>query len=58
LAGLKAHGLTVVLSEQNVRFASGLADRAAVMESGQVRWLGSMAAFAIDHEAQRDLLHV
>lgn len=58
LAGLKAHGLTVVLSEQNVRFASRLADRAAVMESGQVRWLGSMAAFAADHEAQRELLHV
>jgi branched-chain amino acid transport system ATP-binding protein len=58
LAGLKAHGLTVVLSEQNVRFAGRLADRAAVMETGQVRWLGAMAAFAADHDAQRDFLHV
>ena len=58
LAGLKAHGLTVLLSEQNVRFATRLADRAAVMETGRVRWLGSMAAFALDHAAQQDLLHV
>ncbi len=58
LAGLKTHGLTVLLSEQNVRFAGRLANRAAVMETGQVRWLGGMAAFAADHDAQRDLLHV
>ena len=58
LAGLKAHGLTVLLSEQSIRFAERLADRAAVIETGQVRWLGSMAAFAADHDAQRDLLHV
>lgn len=58
LGGLKAHGLTVMLSEQNTRFAERLADRAAVMETGQVRWLGTMAAFAADHDAQRELLHV
>jgi branched-chain amino acid transport system ATP-binding protein len=58
LCRLKADGLTVMVSEQNVRFVGRLADRAAVMETGQVRWLGSMAAFAADHDAQRDLLHV
>ncbi len=58
LEGLKTQGLTVLLSEQNVRFAERLADRAAVMETGKVRWLGPMATFAADTEAQRDLLHV
>jgi len=58
LCRLKAEGLTVMVSEQNVRFVGRLADRAAVMETGKVRWLGSMAAFAADHDAQRDLLHV
>jgi branched-chain amino acid transport system ATP-binding protein len=58
LAGLKAEGLTVLLSEQNVRFAAGLADRAVVIETGQVRWTGSMAKFVADTAAQHDLLHV
>lgn len=58
LDGLKEQGLTVLLSEQNVRFAERFADRVAVMETGQLRWLGQMADFAADTEAQRDLLHV
>lgn len=58
LDGLKEQGLTVLLSEQNVRFAERFADRVAVMETGQLRWLGRMADFAADTEAQRDLLHV
>lgn len=58
LAGLKAQGLTLILSEQNVRFAERLADRAAVMETGRLRWLGPMAAFAADSDAQRELLHL
>ncbi|MBL8120812.1 MAG: ABC transporter ATP-binding protein, partial [Anaerolineae bacterium] len=58
LEGLKRQGMTVLLSEQNVRFAERLADRATVLETGQVRWVGTMAAFAADIEAQHDLLHV
>lgn len=58
LEALKGQGMTVLLCEQNVRFAEGLADRATVLETGQVRWLGTMAAFAADIEAQHDLLHV
>lgn len=58
LAALRQQGLTVLLCEQNVRFAERLADRATVLETGKVRWLGSMAAFSADTVAQRDLLHV
>lgn len=58
LCALKQQGLTVLLCEQNVRFAERLADRVTVMETGQVRWRGTMAAFAADTAAQHDLLHV
>ncbi len=58
LVVLKRQGLTMLLCEQNVRFAERLADRATVLETGQVRWLGTMAAFSADIEAQHDLLHV
>ncbi len=58
LVALRRQGLTMLLCEQNVRFAERLADRATVLETGQVRWLGTMAAFSADIEAQHDLLHV
>lgn len=58
LTALKGQGLTVLICEQNVRFAERLADRATVLETGQVRWRGTMADFAADIAAQHDLLHV
>lgn len=58
LLALRRRGLTVLLSEQNVRFAGRLADRATVLEIGQVRWVGTMAAFSADTAAQHALLHV
>jgi branched-chain amino acid transport system ATP-binding protein len=45
---LKAAGVAVLLSEQNVRFAAGVADRAYVLERGEVRFAGSMAQVAAD----------
>ena len=39
-----SEGLTVLLSEQNVRFATHVADRAAVIERGRVLVAGPMAA--------------
>ncbi len=45
---LKAAGVAVLLSEQNVRFAAGVADRAYVLERGEVRFAGSMAEVAAD----------
>ncbi len=58
IADLRSAGLTVLLSEQNLRLATQVADRAAVMESGQIRWTGPMAAFAADTDAQKAFLRV
>jgi branched-chain amino acid transport system ATP-binding protein len=48
IAELKAAGLTVLLSEQNLAFAGRVADRAAVIERGRIRHVGAMAEFAAD----------
>ncbi|MCB2054324.1 MAG: ABC transporter ATP-binding protein [Geminicoccaceae bacterium] len=45
---LKKDGLSILLSEQNVRFAEAVADRAFVLEQGHVRFAGSMAEVADD----------
>ena len=37
IAGLKATGSTIILVEQNLRFATSLADRHILIENGQVR---------------------
>jgi branched-chain amino acid transport system ATP-binding protein len=44
IRALKAAGLTVVLSEQNLHFAERVADRAAIIEKGVVRWTGTLEA--------------
>ena len=41
---LKREGLSVLLSEQNLQFARLVSDRAYVLEKGQVRFSGPMAA--------------
>ena len=48
VAALKRDGLTVVLSEQNLRFASALADRGAIIEKGVIRHVGEMSDIAHD----------
>ncbi|WP_431859105.1 ABC transporter ATP-binding protein [Azospirillum sp.] len=55
---LKAEGLSVLLSEQNLGFAAAVADRAVVIEKGVVRWDGAMAALLEDAEARRAYLAV
>jgi branched-chain amino acid transport system ATP-binding protein len=55
---LKAAGLSVLLSEQNLRFAEAVADQAVVMETGHVRWHGPIADFLSDPAAARTYLHV
>ena len=52
LRELKRGGVAVLLSEQNLRFAEEVADRAYVIESGQLRYAGTMAAFARDAAAR------
>ena len=46
---LKASGLSILLSEQNLRFARAVADRALVMERGSIRFSGSMAELAREY---------
>jgi branched-chain amino acid transport system ATP-binding protein len=53
---LKAEGLTVLLSEQNLYFASHIADRAVIIEKGRVRYTGEMQALAADADVQREYL--
>jgi branched-chain amino acid transport system ATP-binding protein len=53
---LKKQGLSVLLSEQNVGFAEMVSDRAYLLEKGQIRWAGTMAALAKNTEIQRAYL--
>ena len=55
---LKARGLSVLLSEQNLRFARMVSDRAYIIEKGRIRWQGTMAELDEDEEARRQYLSV
>ena len=55
---LKARGVSVLLSEQNLRFAAQVADRAYVLEHGALRFEGSMQALLGDAALRRDCLGV
>jgi branched-chain amino acid transport system ATP-binding protein len=58
IAQLKAEGLSVVLSEQNVHFAQIAADRAYVIEKGCIRHHGSMTEIAGNRELRQRYLSV
>lgn len=45
---MKREGIAVLLSEQNFDFAAAVADRAYVIERGEIRYGGSMAALDAD----------
>jgi branched-chain amino acid transport system ATP-binding protein len=45
---LKREGLCVLLAEQNLRFARRVADRACILETGQLRYSGTMAGLEDD----------
>ena len=53
---LKKEGLSILLSEQNMIFAELVSDRAYVLEKGEIRWQGTMAALAVDSAVQRSYL--
>lgn len=42
ILALKSEGLTVLISEQNLHFAGSVADRAAIIEKGVIRFTGTM----------------
>jgi branched-chain amino acid transport system ATP-binding protein len=45
---MKAEGIAVLLSEQNLHFAGAVADRAYIIEKGAIRHEGRMADIAAD----------
>jgi branched-chain amino acid transport system ATP-binding protein len=55
---LKAEGLAVVLSEQNLHFAARVADRAVIIEKGIVRWRGTLAALEAEPGVKAQYLSV
>ena len=58
IAALKREGLTILLSEQNLKFAARLADRAYVIEKGEIRFGGPMAELMGDEALRRKYLTV
>ncbi|MDN5538027.1 ABC transporter ATP-binding protein [Comamonas sp.] len=55
---LKAQGIGILLSEQNLPFAEVVADRAYVLEKGQIVHTASMAELAGDKAARQQYLGV
>jgi branched-chain amino acid transport system ATP-binding protein len=55
---LKAEGLSVVLSEQNLHFANLVSDRAYIIEKGRIRYHGTMAELAEDEAVRSAYLTV
>ncbi len=55
---LKAEGLCVLLSEQNLHFAQMVADRAYIIEKGRIRYSGTMAELAADAAVREQYLSV
>lgn len=55
---LKAAGVSLLLSEQNLYFAELVCDRAYVLEKGQIRYEGTMGALVTNDEVRRAVLSV
>jgi len=53
---LKTAGVSVLLSEQNLAFARGVADRAYVLDRGVIRGAGSLETLMADERMLRDFL--
>jgi branched-chain amino acid transport system ATP-binding protein len=58
ILALKAQGVSILLSEQNMHFAELVSDRAYVLEKGQIRAHASIAELAADEEVRRAYLSV
>lgn len=55
---LKAQGVSILLSEQNMHFAELVSDRAYVLEKGQIRYQASMAELSVNDDVRRNYLSV
>ncbi|HLI14238.1 MAG TPA: ABC transporter ATP-binding protein [Alphaproteobacteria bacterium] len=58
IRALKDEGLTVVLSEQNLRFADAVGDRAYIIEKGRIRYHGAMTELARSDEVRAAYLTI
>jgi branched-chain amino acid transport system ATP-binding protein len=58
LKTLKRSGATVLISEQNLRFATELADRIYIIEKGEIRYRGTPADLAAHPEVRRQYLMI
>jgi len=58
IRALKGEGLSVLLCEQNLRFCEAIADRAYIIEKGQIRFGGTMADLAANTSLREQYLSV
>lgn len=58
ILAMKREGLALVISEQNLRFARLISDRAVIIEKGRVRYAGTMAELAANPEVRDAYLAV
>jgi branched-chain amino acid transport system ATP-binding protein len=52
IRALKEEGLSVLLSEQNLHFATAVSDRAYIIEKGRVRFTGTIAELAANADVR------
>ncbi len=58
IRGLKKAGVAILLSEQNLHFAAEVADRAYIIEKGQIRFQGTMAQLSANEKVRAQYLAV
>ena len=55
---LKQMGLTILLAEQNIKFAMDISDRAYIIETGRIRYEGSITDLAKQEQVKQKYLMV
>lgn len=58
IKGIKESGLTILLIEQNTRFAVEFADRHHILHTGEIVYSGTNDKFKDDHEIQKKYLGI
>ncbi len=58
IQALKEQGLSILLSEQNLHFATSVSDRAYIIEKGRIRYDGTMEELAANAEVRNTYLTV
>jgi len=56
IVALREQGVSVLLAEQNLHFATRVADRAVVIEGGRIVWVGTMGELMADEGARASYL--